>query len=222
MDLEPRSVDVLLDDEPRATEDGEGVVARGNAVSLRSLRPTDLEHLSRWADDPILTYLVGSEFLYAYRHVYDKNPCFYDDCLADPTQVVLVITANDAPAPLGLVRLFNIHLLDGYGFLETMITDPRAIRRGFGVEAGKLISYYGVDVLHLRRIEAKVYEYNHLSINSLTRNGFRHEGTLRRAAYHDGRYWDVLVFGILRDEVEEQRKKDRISFALDDLEAERR
>src|SRR2546426_6739247 len=51
----------------------------------------------------------------------------------------------------------------GYAFLEVMLMDPKALRRGFGVEAGKLISYYGVDVLGLRRIEAKVFEYNRLS-----------------------------------------------------------
>src|SRR5207245_1876395 len=102
---------------------------------------------------------------------------------------------------------FNIHLLEGYAFLEVMLTDPKAIRRGFGVEAGKLISYYGVDVLGLRRIEAKVYEYNRLSANSLRRNGFRQEGILRQAGYQDGQCWDMLVFGILKHEIEQQDRK---------------
>jgi len=120
---------------------------------------------------------------------------------------VLVVEANRGwTKPLGLARLFNIHLLEGYAFLEVMLMDPKALRRGFGVEAGKLISYYGVDVLGLRRIEAKVFEYNRLSANSLRRNGFQREGVLRKAV--DGRSWDVFVFGILQDEIEEQRKKD--------------
>ena len=55
-------------------------------------------------------------------------------------------------------------------------------------------------------IEAKVFEYNRLSANSLRRNGFQREGVLRKAV--DGRSWDVFVFGILQDEIEEQRKKD--------------
>jgi RimJ/RimL family protein N-acetyltransferase len=38
-----------------------------------------------------------------------------------------------------------------------------------------------MDVLGLRRLEAKVYEYNVLSMNSLARNGFRQEGVLRQA-----------------------------------------
>src|SRR3989454_11140996 len=94
----------------------------------------------------------------------------------------------------------------GYAFLEVMLMDPKALRRGFGVEAGKLISYYGVDVLGLRRIEAKVYEYNRLSANSLRRNGFQREGVLRKAV--DGRSWGVFVFGILQDEIEEQGEED--------------
>jgi RimJ/RimL family protein N-acetyltransferase len=136
--------------------------------------------------------------------------------LTDPTQVVLVVEAQRGwSTPVGVVRLFNIHLLEGYAFLETIIADPRAMKRGFGVEAGKLVSYYGVDVLGLRRIEAKVYEYNVLSMNSLRRNGFRQEGVLRQAGFDGERYWDLVIFGILKEEIEAQRKKDKVSLPLE-------
>lgn len=198
-----------------------GIVSRGTRVCLRTLQPEDLEYLSDWAEDPFIERMVGSEFLNAYKHVYDKDPSFYEATLTDPTQVVLVIEANRGwTKPIGLARLFNIHLLEGYCFFEVMLTDQKAIRHGFGVEAGKLISYYGVDVLGLRRIEAKVYEYNRLSANSLRRNGFQQEGVLRKAGYQDGRYWDVLVFGILKDEIDEQRKKDEPSLPLADSEGD--
>lgn len=206
-DMEPASL------VPAADGDGArriGVVSRGTRVYLRTLRPEDFDHLSSWAEDPFIERMVGSEFLNAYRAVYDKDPSFYEAVLTDTTQVVLVVEANRGwDRPIGLARLFNIHLLEGYCFLEVMLTEQRAIRRGFGVEAGKLISYYGVDVLGLRRIEAKVYEYNRLSANSLRRNGFQQEGVLRKAGFQEGRYWDVLVFGILKDEIDEQRRKDK-------------
>jgi diamine N-acetyltransferase len=196
-----------------------GIVSRGTRVYLRTLQPEDLDHLSGWAEDPSIDRMVGSEFLNAYKTVYDKDPSFYDAILLDTTQVVLMVEANRGwDKPIGLARLFNIHLLEGYCFLEVVLTDPKAIRRGFGVEAGKLISYYGVDVLGLRRIEAKVYEYNRLSANSLRRNGFLQEGLLRKAGYQDGRYWDVLVFGILKDEIDEQRRKDKPYLPLADAE----
>src|SRR5262245_63981465 len=135
-----------------------GVVSRGTRVYLRTLRPEDLEYLSEWAEDPYLERMVGSEFLNTYKHVYDKDPSFYEASLMDSTQIVLVIEAEpEWAAPLGIARLFNIHLLEGYAFLEVMLTDVKAIRRGFGVEAGKLISYYGVDVLGLGRHRARVH-----------------------------------------------------------------
>src|SRR5256886_8860935 len=196
-----------------------GVVSRGTRVYLRTLRPEDLDYLSEWAEDPFIERMVGSEFLNTYKHVYDKDPSFYEAVLTDTTQVVLVVEGNHGwRKPLGLARLFNIHLLEGYAFLEVVLTDQKALRRGFGVEAGKLISYYRVDVLGLRRIEAKVYEYNALSANSLRRNGFHQEGVLRKAGYQDGRYWDVFVFGILKDEIDEQRKKDKPYLPLADTE----
>jgi len=186
------------------------VIARGRRVRLRTLVPEDLQYLSEWAEDPFLERMVGSEFLHAYKHVYDKSPAFYEAVLTDPTQVCLMVEANRGwDKPVGVVRLFNIHLLEGYCFLEAIITDRRAMRRGYGVEAGRLISFYGVDVLGLRRIEAKVYEYNILSMNSLRRNGFVREGVLRRAGFDGTRYWDVVVFGILRDEIEAQRARDQ-------------
>jgi RimJ/RimL family protein N-acetyltransferase len=162
--------------------------------------------------------MVGSEFLHAFKHDWDKAPAFHDAVLNDPTQIVLMVEAltPGANAPIGLVRLFNIHLLEGYAFLETIIAEHRAIRRGFGVEAGKLIAYYGVDVLGLRRVEAKVYEYNVLSMNSLRRNGFRQEGVLRQAGYDGGQYWDVVVFGILKDEIEAVRRRDEVYLPLAD------
>ena len=193
------------------------VVRRGKRVHLRTLVPADLAHFAVWCDDPFLERMVGSEFFHTYQHVYDKGADFYDACLTDATQVVFMVEANRGwTEPLGIVRLFNIHLLEGYAFLETIITDRSALKRGYGIEAGRLISYYGVDVLGLRRIEAKVYEYNLLSINALRRNGFTQEGILRQAGFQEGRYWDLVIFGILRDEIEAQRRKDRVCFPTDD------
>lgn len=200
---------------PPAREQG-SVICRGTRVYLRTLAPPDLDHLSAWVDDSFLERMVGSEFLQCYKHVWDRSPAFYEAILTDPTQIVLVIEAYRGwTAPVGVVRLFNIHLLEGYAFLETIVANRRAMRRGFGVEAGKLISYYGVDVLGLRRLEAKVYEYNVLSMNSLRRNGFRQEGVLRQAGFDGERYWDLVVFGILKEEIEAQRQKDEVGLPLE-------
>src|SRR5262245_11922990 len=209
------TVDSLVDIGQETPEHG-FVVTRGRDIRLRTLTPSDLCYLSGWADDANLDRMVGSEFLRTFKDVYEKSASFYDACLVDPTQMVLVIVPNGCTEPVGVVRLFNIHQEEGYAGIETIIGDAKASRRGFGVQASRLIAYYGVDVLRLRRLEAKAYAYNPLSINTLKRNGFTQEGVLRQATLRDGRYWDIIVFGILKDEIEEQRRRDRYLLPLEE------
>jgi RimJ/RimL family protein N-acetyltransferase len=218
IELSEEPIEVMADPRERPADRGV-VISRGTRVYLRTFTPADLAHLAAWVDDPFLERMVGSEFLHAFKHDWDKAPGFHDAVMNDPSQVVLMVEANRGwDVPVGVVRLFNIHLLEGYAFLETIIADQHAIRRGYGVEAGKLISYYGVDVLGIHRIEAKVYAYNVLSMNSLRRNGFHQEGVLRQAGFDGTRYWDVIVFGILKDEIEAVRKRDKVYLPLDDPE----
>jgi RimJ/RimL family protein N-acetyltransferase len=187
---------------------GQRVVAHGERVWLRSVESGDRLALRRWAHDPFLERMAGSEFLQAYRRAGDK-PSFLDTWLADPTQVIFMVTAPEEDGEaLGLVRLFNIHRREGYAFLETIIADRRALGKGCGVEAGKLVCAFGLDVLTLERIEAKVYDYNVPSINALKRNGFQQEGVLRQAGCPAGHRCDVLIFGILREELEARRQKE--------------
>jgi RimJ/RimL family protein N-acetyltransferase len=186
------------------------VVSRGRNVCLRTVVPRDLEPIARWAEDAYLARMVGSELLQSYKDVYEHDPSFYEAILTDTTQIVLIVMAPPGfSQPVGFVRLFNIHQSEGYASIETVIGDARASRRGYGVQASRLMGYYGVDVLGLRRLEAKAYQYNTLSINTLMRNGFTHEGTLRGASYRDGRPWDIYLFGILHEEIEEQRRNDK-------------
>src|SRR5207237_7178897 len=107
--------------------------------------------------------------------------------------------------PVGFLRLYGIQLAQGFAFLETVMATREAVRRGWGISASRLLLAWACDVLRLHRIEAKVYAYNTLSINSLRRNGFQQEGVLREARTYDGQRWDVHVFSILDAEMRAQR-----------------
>ena len=52
----------------------------------------------------------------------------------------------------------------------------------------------------LERLEARVFSGNGASRRVLEKSGFRHEGTLRRAAVKLGVTHDVCVYGLLRGE----------------------
>ena len=184
------------------------VFAVGKRVYARALRRSDLPYLSKWADDPLLEEMVGSELFQQFVETYGRGAAFIDAVRADRTQVNMVVCTRRGDRPIGLVRLFNIHRRDGYAFLETIVADPRALRLGYGIEGSKLIAYWAIDVLKLRRLEAKVYPWNTLSINTMKRRHWKLEGALREAVFHDGAYRDLLVFGILAHEVAANKADD--------------
>jgi len=56
--------------------------------------------------------------------------------------------------------------------------------------------------LNLHRVSLDVFEYNPRAIRSYEKVGFKHEGRVRQALNRDGRRWDILYMGILREEWE--------------------
>jgi len=183
-------------------------VASTSRLQLRRPAWGEMELIAEWAKEPLLEQMVGSSLLQLCRHLGPYHPDVVACALHDPTAFTMLVHPRDGIAPVGFVRLYGVNLGEGFGFLETALVDRRALRAGLGVEASRLVVAWAMDALGLRRVEAKVYAYNLLSVNSLRRNGFVQEGVLRRARTWDGRRWDILVFGMLEDEMRRQRARE--------------
>jgi RimJ/RimL family protein N-acetyltransferase/anti-anti-sigma regulatory factor len=189
------------------------LVARSARLGLRQPTWDELSLFARWADDRYLDEMVGSDLLYRCRHLGRDHADFVAEIFASPTSLTLVVEPLESPGqPVGFVRLYDIQLAEGIAFLETVVTTRESLRKGWGVEASRLLLAYAMDVLGIRRVEAKVYAYNVLSANALRRNGFREEGVLRAAHRYHGERWDILVFSILEDELRAQRTRETFPY----------
>lgn len=196
-------------DAGRLPEDGR-LVARTARLGLRQPTWDELGLFEAWAADRFLEEMVGSELLYRCRHLGPHHGDFVSEVFASPTSLTLFVEPLATPGhPVGFVRLYGIQLAEGIAFLEAAVTSGESLRKGWGVEASRLLLAYGMDVLGLQRVEAKAYSYNVLSANALRRNGFRQEGVLRSAHRYQGERWDILVFSILEDEMKAQRARER-------------
>jgi RimJ/RimL family protein N-acetyltransferase len=76
--------------------------------------------------------------------------------------------------------------------------------RGYGTDVMRVILRYGFTEVNLKRVTLIVFEYNPRAIRSYEKAGFRHEGRMRQVLNKEGRRWDILVMGILREEWMEQ------------------
>lgn len=76
--------------------------------------------------------------------------------------------------------------------------------RGYGTDVMRVILRYAFTEVNLHRVTLTVFEYNPRAIRSYEKAGFRHEGRIRGTLNKEGRRWDILVMGILREEWMEQ------------------
>ena len=63
-----------------------------------------------------------------------------------------------------------------------------------------LLLRFAFTEVNLRRVTLAVFEYNPRAIRTYEKVGFRHEGRLRQFLNKEGRRWDMLFMGILREE----------------------
>ena len=72
--------------------------------------------------------------------------------------------------------------------------------KGFGTDAMQIMLRYAFCELNLRSVGLIVFEYNPRAIRSYEKIGFVHEGRIRGAILREGKRWDFLYMGLLREE----------------------
>ena len=85
--------------------------------------------------------------------------------------------------------------------------------KGFATEAARSVLDFAFSRTQLHRIVAQRFAFNAASERVLEKLGFAQEGTLRQARHKDGRFHDVVTYGLLRDEWARQRKAYRPAVA---------
>ena len=108
---------------------------------------------------------------------------------------------------IGFVGLDGIRWTHGDTFVGIGIGDPEYRGNGYGTDAMRVILRYAFTELNLHRVSLDVFEYNPRAIRSYEKAGFVVEGRQRQALNRDGRRWDVIYMGILREEWERQQER---------------
>ncbi len=79
-------------------------------------------------------------------------------------------------------------------------------QQGIMTEAAKAAVAYGFTSLELDRAEAWVMPANRASANLLLKVGFQSEGVLKGKGYWDGRFHDLELFSLLKEQWESNEK----------------
>ena len=102
--------------------------------------------------------------------------------------------------PIGFCEFDDIFWSYRIAHIGYLIGEVEYWGKGIGTELVKLLLEYGFKELNLHKVVVDVVVPNVSSIRCLEKNGFKLEGTLQKEMYIDGKYYDMLKYGLLREE----------------------
>jgi RimJ/RimL family protein N-acetyltransferase len=173
---------------------------KGENVSLVACEPKrDAPLLSRWSHNGEYLRLLDADPARLWS-AEGSQKWLEEECeLEHPNMILFMIQANQSEELIGFVDLSGMNWLTKDSMIGIALGDPAYWGRGYGTEAMRLVLRYGFTVLGLHRMSLNVFDYNPRAIRSYEKAGFRVEGRLREALNRDGRRWDMLYMGILRE-----------------------
>jgi RimJ/RimL family protein N-acetyltransferase len=117
-----------------------------------------------------------------------------------PGEYLFGIRTLEGDRLVGFIDLEGTMFPNGDAFVGIGIGDRESWGKGYGTDAMQVILRYAFQELNLRRVSLDTFEYNPRAIRSYEKVGFVHEGRARNFLNREGRRWDMLFMGILRQE----------------------
>ena len=167
----------------------------GQLVRLRAIEDTDLEWINEHFWNPNVTrFLVA-----VWPEPIAGTRAFLERVQASNESMGFLIETH-AGERAGVCGLENVEGRTRAADLGIWI-DETFWNRGLGTDAVRTLCRFGFREMNLARIALHVYDFNERGIRAYGKVGFREEGRLRGDQFVDGHPIDVVVMGLLADEL---------------------
>lgn len=162
----------------------------------------DVTAFLRWINDAEVT----ENLMLVFPMSRFEEEQWYESMMKQPaSEHVMVIEVKDRSPNnnaylIGTCQFLNIDWRNRSAEIGIMIGEKTSWDQGYGSETMRLLLQHGFKTLNLHRIWLQVYAKNKRGIRAYEKAGFQTEGMYRQAHYQHGRYYDVHLMSVLKDE----------------------
>jgi RimJ/RimL family protein N-acetyltransferase len=181
----------------------------GRSICLAPIdHDKDAEIESRWTHDPEYLRLLNTEPARpaSLAQIKKRNEAIEKDAEENKNLFHFTIRMRADDRLIGFARIQWIEWTNGNGWVKMGIGSPSDRGQGYGSETLRLLLRYAFAELNLFRLSAFAPEYNPVALHIFKKAGFVQEVCRRQALNRDGRRWDLVYLGLLREEWEKMRE----------------
>lgn len=158
------------------------------SIRARKMRESDLETLLRWRNHPDVRKCMLSQ----HEITMAEHRMWFDRSAKDATRALLVV--EDDGLMIGGVVFSNVSCAGTADW--SFYADPDSLA-GTGRKVCEAALDFAFRELQIHKVAGQVLDFNKASIHTHLRLGFTQEGFLRDHYMLDGKYFGLIIFGLL-------------------------
>lgn len=178
----------------------------GKLVDLRALDMADADDLHAWVNDAEMKRFMSRRYPISRAATEE----WIRERTAQPLSmphVAFAVVAKDGRL-VGRTELHVEFPENRAGELDIFIGRPYW-SQGYGTDAVRTLVRFAFTEMDLRRVELAVLDFNERAISCYRKCGFVEEARMRQHLYNGGKRRDMVVMGVLRDDVPELAEATR-------------
>jgi len=179
----------------------------GKKIYLRPLELSDLEKITAFRNNQASRDYFAEDILYPSTHL--ENEQFIKDFTQNKSSVVLAITIRENDKLIGYAGLTKISRVSQNAEYFIFIGDETEWNKGYASEVTRLIVEYGFETINLHKVWLAVFEENVAGKKVYQKAGFSEEGFLRESAFRNGKFHNIILMGILKEEYKKIKASGR-------------
>lgn len=163
-----------------------------NNIVLRSIEIEDAHILRQMINDPKLENLVvgwSQPVSLHYQIEWIKN-------ISNDFRYMI----DFADVTVGTCSITNVDYKNSTASLNIKLCNENYKGKGIGTSVIDMLLNYCFNELNLNNISASILDYNAPSLSLFNKCGFTQEGVLKNRVFKNGKYHNLVVLSISRDE----------------------
>ncbi len=171
---------------------------KGKRINLRPVKEKDIDLFLEWFNDPEITQYI-TVVLPVTRKEEEK---WFEESgdFQKSKKVIFSIETLKNKKLIGNCALNFIDFRNQHAEAGIIIGNKDCWSKGYGTEVFQLLLDYGFNQLNLNRIGSAALSFNKRSIGLHKKLGFKKEGVKRKEWFINGKFHDLVIFGLLREE----------------------
>ena len=168
-------------------------------VYLRALEPDDYKLSVKWRNDDEIISMVGGPKHYVSQ---ERERQWVLNSINNNDKLVLAICLVENDKYIGNIMMQEVDYINRSCHIPILIGDKNEWNKGYATEARMILLKFAFDERGMERVFATVVDNNQASIRMHQKCGYKVEGIMRNAVFKGGKFHDLTMLAVLKDDFE--------------------